>query len=168
MGTATAVLKTDSGSPETIAGCDLDAVAFADSRCLVAAAEHFSPVIDVFRRIGNDDRKTGSSRRGMDADDLLLGSGHKSQRVRISQIRFLRERKLLKLLRIGNMCDPGLLELLSIETSGSDQRVDAVIDLCELSLIDSHNKNSFIIILYVRRSDAFRRDGILLTHSFAE
>ena len=92
----------------------------------------------------------------MDADDLLLGSGHKSQRVRISQIRFLRERKLLKLLRIGNMCDPCFLELLSIETSGSDQRVDAVIDLCELSLIDSHNKNSFIIILYVRRSDAFR------------
>ena len=75
----------------------------------------------------------------MDANDLLLGSGHKSQRIRIAQIRFLRERKLLKLLRIGNMCDPGLPELLSIETSGSDQRIDAVIDLCELSLIDFHD-----------------------------
>ena len=53
----TAVLEADAGSPQTIAGRDLDAVFVGDARHFVAALEHLAPVIDVLGGVRNNDGK---------------------------------------------------------------------------------------------------------------
>ena len=51
------VLETDTGSPETVAGCDVNAVLIGDAGGLIAALEHLAPVVNVFCSVRNDDRK---------------------------------------------------------------------------------------------------------------
>ena len=51
------VLETDTGSPETVAGCDMNAILIGDAGGLIAALEHLAPVVNVFCSVRNDDRK---------------------------------------------------------------------------------------------------------------
>ena len=81
-----AVLETDTGCPQSVSRSDLDPVFLRKPRKFIAAFEHLTPVIHVFRRIRNDDRFAGCPGRRMDAHDLLLGNRHESERIGIAQV----------------------------------------------------------------------------------
>ena len=90
-------LETDAGGPETVAGRDVDAVFARDAGGLVAAGEHGGPVIDVFAGVGDDDRKAGGARGGVDADDVLFRSRHEAQGICVSEVRLFGEGQCLEL-----------------------------------------------------------------------
>ena len=55
-------LEPDAGGPETVAGCDLDAVLLGYAGHAVASLEHDRPVLDVLLRVGYDHRRAGGAR----------------------------------------------------------------------------------------------------------
>jgi len=77
-------LKTDSGSPQSVSGCDLDTVQICKTGQFIAALKHDCPVVYIFLSIWNDDRQSGGTGRRVDSDNLFFRCGHQTKRISIS------------------------------------------------------------------------------------
>ena len=144
-----ACLEADARGPQTVTGSDVDAVFLRDAGGLIAAGEHGGPVIHVFCRVGDDDRKAGGARGGVDADDVFLRSRHEAQGVGVTQVCLFGERQGLELFLCGDAGDAGRLELFAVETACFDQRVDLVVDLLQLQFRDFHGELLLSTVLWV-------------------
>ena len=134
-----AVLEADARGPQAVSGRHLDTVARRDARHLVAALEELGPVLDVLLRVGDDDRRAGRARGGVDAHDLLLRHRGDAERIRVAQLFLVRERQLLKIRLVADHVDA--VEFLLVEAAG--QRLEAAhlaLDPVELFLFHHHNR----------------------------
>ena len=127
-------LEADARRPEPVARCDLHAVAVRYARHLIAARELDGPVLDILRRIRNDDRLARRARGGMDAHDLLLGHAHEPERIRVAQILFLRKRQPPKILRRRHAVNPLLPQTMPVKTIRLQELGNPLIDECKLFL----------------------------------
>ena len=125
-------LEADTRRPEAVARRDLHTVAVRDTCHRIAARELCGPVLDILRRIRDDDGLPRRARRGVHAHDLLLRHAHEPERIGVAEVLLLRERQLLEFLRRCDVIDAVFAQPLAVKAVCLEELGDALIDEREL------------------------------------
>ena len=112
-----AIVQPQAAGEQPVAVGVLQDVAFVQAEGGQGPLDDFGPDIDVVAVVGHDDRLAGRAAGGVQADDLVHGTGEEAERIRVAQVGLHREGQARDVVDALDALRPqtGLVEPLAVE-----------------------------------------------------